>query len=91
VIIDMATLTGAQSYATGQKHAALMTNKERWEVLSCSAGRYSGDLVHPMPYCPDLYFPDLASSLADMKNSNLGKMTVLFSFILFHKRCSYWF
>uniref|UniRef100_A0A914WL52 Cytosol aminopeptidase domain-containing protein n=1 Tax=Plectus sambesii TaxID=2011161 RepID=A0A914WL52_9BILA len=75
VIIDMATLTGAQSYATGQKHAALMTNKERWETSACLAGRYSGDLVHPIPYCPDLYFPDLASTLADMKNSNLGKMT----------------
>ncbi|VDM74737.1 unnamed protein product [Strongylus vulgaris] len=55
VIIDMATLTGAQAYA-------------------CMAGRLSGDLVAPMVFCPDLHFPDLKSPIADMRNSNLGKM-----------------
>ncbi len=34
---------------------------------------FSGDLVHPLPYAPDIHFESLSSSLADMKNSNLGK------------------
>ncbi|EYB99449.1 hypothetical protein Y032_0122g1056 [Ancylostoma ceylanicum] len=38
------------------------------------AGRISGDLVAPMVFCPDLHFADLKSPIADMRNSNLGKM-----------------
>ncbi|VDO91187.1 unnamed protein product, partial [Heligmosomoides polygyrus] len=74
VIIDMATLTGAQAYASGKLHAALLTNSEEWERKACIAGRRSGDLVAPLVFCPDLHFPDLKSPIADMRNSNLGKM-----------------
>lgn len=53
VIIDMATLTGAQAYASGKLHAALLTNSEEWErkvgTFSTSVvlylmrnGRYTG-------------------------------------------------
>ena len=35
-----------------------------------SAGRRSGDLVHPMVYCPELHFGEFASAVADMKNSS---------------------
>ena len=69
VIIDMATLTGAQGVATGRTHAALLTNREAWEKACCEAGRTSGDLLHPLIYCPELHFAEFASSLADMKNS----------------------
>lgn len=31
VIIDMATLTGAQSYASGHQHASILTNSDEWE------------------------------------------------------------
>lgn len=41
----MATLTGAQGVATGQYHAAVVTNSEDWEQASVRAGRSSGDLV----------------------------------------------
>ena len=41
----MATLTGAQGVATGQYHAAVVTNNEVWEKASVCAGRCSGDLV----------------------------------------------
>lgn len=41
----MATLTGAQGVATGQYHAAVVTNSENWEKASVFAGRSSGDLV----------------------------------------------
>ncbi|KAK6760434.1 hypothetical protein RB195_021778 [Necator americanus] len=74
VIVDMATLTGAQSYVSGKYHAALLTNCEDWEQRVCMAGRLSGDLVAPMVFCPDLHFSDLKSPIADMRNSNLGKM-----------------
>ena len=65
----MATLTGAQGVATGRYHGALLTNSECWEEACVHAGRRSGDLVHPVVYCPELNFTDFASSLADMKNS----------------------
>jgi len=74
VIIDMATLTGAQSYATGKIHAGVMTNSEEWENKAVKAGKASGDLVHPFVFAPDLHFSDLNSQVADMKNSNLGSM-----------------
>ncbi|CAJ0609066.1 unnamed protein product [Cylicocyclus nassatus] len=74
VIIDMATLTGAQAYVSGKYHAALLTNCEEWEQRVCLAGRLSGDLVAPLVFCPDLHFSDLKSPIADMRNSNLGKM-----------------
>ena len=57
----------------GKLMAAFLSNKEDWERAAIKAGKRSGDLVSPLPYCPDLRFPDLKSSLADMKNSNLGK------------------
>ncbi|VDM41452.1 unnamed protein product [Toxocara canis] len=60
-IIDLATLTGAQRYASGKLHAAILTNSEEMERRACVAGRKSGDLVHPLPFCPDLHFIDLKS------------------------------
>ncbi|CAI4233263.1 unnamed protein product [Auanema sp. JU1783] len=73
-IIDMATLTGAQSYLTGKLHGAVLTNSEDWELKALQAGKRSGDMLGPMLFCPEVHFPDLKSKLADMKNSNLGKM-----------------
>ncbi|CAI2349694.1 unnamed protein product [Caenorhabditis sp. 36 PRJEB53466] len=73
-IIDMATLTGAQAYLSGRLHAAAMTNDEQLEQQIIRAGRQSGDLVAPMLFAPDLFFSDLKSPIADMRNSNLGKM-----------------
>ncbi|XP_027058695.1 probable aminopeptidase NPEPL1 [Pocillopora damicornis] len=69
VVLDMATLTGAQGIATGRYHASLLTNKEVWEPACAAAGRASGDLVFPIPYCPELHFSEFSSALADMKNS----------------------
>uniref|UniRef100_A0A1A9W5Q5 Cytosol aminopeptidase domain-containing protein n=1 Tax=Glossina brevipalpis TaxID=37001 RepID=A0A1A9W5Q5_9MUSC len=34
IILDMATLTGAQAIATGKYHGAVLTNSEEWEVNS---------------------------------------------------------
>lgn len=69
VIVDMATLTGAQGIATGKYHASILTNNEDWELASVKAGQNSGDLVHPVPYSPELHYPEFSSAVADMKNS----------------------
>ncbi|XP_064641058.1 probable aminopeptidase NPEPL1 [Lineus longissimus] len=69
VIVDIATLTGAQGIATGKYHAALLTNNPDWEEISVEAGRASGDLIHPVPYCPEIHFSEFSSAVADMKNS----------------------
>eukprot|EP00064_Thunnus_orientalis_P004099 superscaffoldBa00000361_g4110 len=69
IILDMATLTGAQGISTGKHHAAVMTNSEQWEGACVRAGRSSGDLAHPLVYCPELHFSEFTSAMADMKNS----------------------
>ncbi|ALC45926.1 grsm [Drosophila busckii] len=69
IILDMATLTGAQGVATGKYHGAILTNSESWEAKALQAGRKSGDLLAPIIYCPELHFSEFASAVADMKNS----------------------
>uniref|UniRef100_UPI00358FDF35 probable aminopeptidase NPEPL1 n=1 Tax=Myxine glutinosa TaxID=7769 RepID=UPI00358FDF35 len=69
IVLDMATLTGAQGISTGKFHAAILTNNEEWESAAVKVGRKSGDLVHPLVYCPEIHFSEFSSSLADMKNS----------------------
>uniref|UniRef100_UPI00398EF5D7 probable aminopeptidase NPEPL1 n=1 Tax=Pristiophorus japonicus TaxID=55135 RepID=UPI00398EF5D7 len=68
IILDIATLTGAQGIATGKYHAGLLTNSEEWEWACVKAGQNSGDLVQPMVYCPELHFSEFTSAVADMKN-----------------------
>jgi probable aminopeptidase NPEPL1 len=69
VLVDLATLTGAQSIATGKRHAALYCSDEELERNAVTAGRYSGDLVHPLPFAPELFRREFSSPVADMRNS----------------------
>lgn len=69
VIIDMATLTGAQGISTGRYFGSLYCNNEELENVAIQAGRSSGDLVHPLPYAPEFFRPEFKSAVADMKNS----------------------
>jgi len=69
VIIDMATLTGAQMIATGRKHAGLVCDNEDMETLLVKLGKTTGDLVHPLPYAPEMFKSEFSSKVADMKNS----------------------
>uniref|UniRef100_A0A674CU41 Aminopeptidase like 1 n=1 Tax=Salmo trutta TaxID=8032 RepID=A0A674CU41_SALTR len=73
IILDMATLTGAQGISTGKYHCAVMTNSEQWETACVRAGRSSGDLACPLVYCPELHFNEFTSAVADMKNSVAGR------------------
>ena len=63
VIIDMATLTGAQLIATGRRHAAIVCNTESIETLAVQMGRYTGDLAHPLPYCPEFFKSEFSSEV----------------------------
>jgi probable aminopeptidase NPEPL1 len=67
VIMDMCTLTGAQGISTGKLHAAIVCNDDELEMNAVRAGKLSGDLVHPLLYCPELFIHEFTSSVADMK------------------------
>lgn len=69
IIVDMATLTGAQLMSTGKRHAAIVCNDEALERRAIAAGRASGDLVHPLPYAPEIFRDEFKSRVADLKNS----------------------
>lgn len=69
LIMDAATLTGAQLVATGMLHAGIVSNEEDLETLAVKVGRRSGDLVHPLLFAPELFQDEFSSDLADMKNS----------------------
>jgi probable aminopeptidase NPEPL1 len=68
-VLDAATLTGAQLIATGNMHAAVMSNDGDLERLFVDAGHQSGDLVHPLPFAPEFYKAEFKSPIADMRNS----------------------
>ncbi|KAH8067242.1 manganese ion binding protein [Aureococcus anophagefferens] len=55
VLVDMATLTGAQMVSTGQRHAAVFSDDEALEARAVAAGKRSGDLCHPLPFAPEIY------------------------------------
>jgi probable aminopeptidase NPEPL1 len=69
VVLDAATLTGAQGIATGDLHAAVMSNDEAIEQTLLAAGRATGDLCWPLPFAPEFYRSEFASPIADMRNS----------------------
>ncbi len=69
VVIDAATLTGAQLIATGLVHAAIVSNDEALEQLAVATGRACGDLCHPLPFAPELLRHEFSSPVADLRNS----------------------
>ncbi|MBK8014432.1 MAG: leucyl aminopeptidase family protein [Deltaproteobacteria bacterium] len=69
IVLDAATLTGAQSIATGINHAAVISNDADLELLAVTLGRQCGDLVHPLPFAPEFFQQEFRSPVADMRNS----------------------
>ncbi len=72
LIIDIATLTGACSIALGDYATGMMTNDDRVAALLEQAGVASGELVWRMPLWK-VYFKQMDSTLADMKNAAHGR------------------
>ncbi|PRP93137.1 Cytosol aminopeptidase [Enhygromyxa salina] len=73
-IFDAATLTGAQMISTGVVHGAVVTNDAELEQTMIAAGHHSGDLLHPLPFAPELYKQEFSSQVADMCNSVRNRM-----------------
>lgn len=69
ILIDAATLTGAQLVATGLLHAGVISNRSDLETMAQKIGKESGDLVVPLPFAPELYQNEFKSMVADMVNS----------------------
>jgi probable aminopeptidase NPEPL1 len=69
LVLDAATLTGAQGVATGDLHAAVVSNDEAVEAALLAAGRATGDLCWPLPFAPEFYRSEFQSPIADMRNS----------------------
>lgn len=74
LLVDMATLTGAQLIATGLRHAAVVSNRAALEQAAVEAGRLSGDLTFPLPFSPEMFQAEFSSKVADMKNSVANRM-----------------
>ena len=70
----MATLTGAQLIATGRSFAGIISNDAVLEEAAVEAGQSCGELVHPLPYCPEFFHAEFKSKVADMKNSVKDRM-----------------
>lgn len=68
ILVDMATLTGAQGIATGRKHAALYVSDEEVELAFLRAGKESGETCFPVLYCPEYHTPEFKTTVADMRN-----------------------
>ncbi len=69
ILIDAATLTGAQLIATGKWHAAIVSNDGDLEGKVIAAGHASGDHCMPILFSPELHTGDYKSNVADMRNS----------------------
>jgi probable aminopeptidase NPEPL1 len=69
ILIDAATLTGAQLIATGKWHAAIVSNDGDLEDKVIAAGLASGDHCMPILFSPELHTGEYKSNVADMRNS----------------------
>jgi len=75
LVVDVATLTGAQIVALGSRVAAVITKEgegaDERIALFQKAGQATGDLVAPLPLF-DFYKEQLESDVADLKNVGGG-------------------
>lgn len=74
VLIDAATLTGAQLMATGKGHAGICASDGELETLALAAGLRSGDHCLAMLWSPELMRAEFKSKVADMRNSVADRM-----------------
>lgn len=74
LIIDIATLTGAQLMCTGKNHAGLLCGDEKLTRDIFEASLSCGEPVFPLLYAPELLMDEFKSQVADMKNSVKDRM-----------------
>jgi len=68
-IIDIATLTGAASVASGKNHSSIFSPSSELATKAIASGKATGDLVHDLVFCPELHRANIKSAIADMKNA----------------------
>ena len=75
LIIDVATLTGAQRIALGSRTAGVMANNDDSRTLVCTAAEEAGEAAWPMPL-PEYLRASIDSPTADIANigDRLGGM-----------------
>ncbi len=71
-IIDLATLTGAIMVALGSEYAGLFASEDALAENLLAAGKAVGELLWRMPIS-EAVDKDIASDIADMKNSGSGR------------------
>lgn len=71
LIIDIATLTGAQVVALGSRTTGLMGNTDDWRDAAVAAAKQTGEPLWPMPI-PEELDDALKSNVADIVNSKPG-------------------
>lgn len=71
LLIELATLTGAQLIATGKRHAAIVANRDDVESAAIAAGKLTGDTVHPLPFVPEFYTKEFTSQVRHPTQSPL--------------------
>mmetsp|Transcript_4053 Transcript_4053/g.13317 ORF Transcript_4053/g.13317 Transcript_4053/m.13317 type:complete len:318 (-) Transcript_4053:1558-2511(-) len=93
LVVDAATLTGAQMVATGKRICALVSNDDDVEAAAVDAGLRSGDLARPLPFVPEWHKAEFKSVVADMKNSvkdrNNAQCSCAASFVFQHLHPDY--
>jgi leucyl aminopeptidase len=66
-LVDVATLTGAQIVALGQRTTGVMANDDDWRAAVVAAADAAGEQAWPMPLPPELR-KGLDSPIADLAN-----------------------
>ena len=74
LVVEAATLTGAQLVATGKAHAGICATSAELEGRALSAGLLSGDQCLAMLWSPAHMAAEFKSSVADMRNSVADRM-----------------
>jgi leucyl aminopeptidase len=67
LLVDVATLTGAQLVALGSRTSAIMSNDDGLRAAIATAAKASGEQMWPMPL-PDELRPSMDSPVADIAN-----------------------
>jgi leucyl aminopeptidase len=82
VVVDVATLTGANAVALGKRTAALYSENDALAAALRAAATAAGEHMWRMPL-PDDYVRDIAGELADVANgSNAGAGSVMAALFL---------
>ncbi|KAJ8600217.1 hypothetical protein CTAYLR_001930 [Chrysophaeum taylorii] len=93
LVLEAATLTGAQMVSTGKRIAALCCDDDEIEARAVAAGLASGDLARPLPFIPEWHKLEFKSAVADMKNSVKDRLNAQCScaatFIYQHRHADY--